>query len=135
MNVSEEDPLIIRLDLDKISKNNLHSVDLRELFRALQTSPDGISTELAREKRIVKGLNYVNPPIELPALLCCLTPFVSGFHSTKKYNDCIPDKALVKRNGKWITLDTVGLVPGDIIRIAKGERVPCDMRIMKVRVN
>ncbi len=52
----------------------------------------------------------------------------------KRYNQCVPDHSMVKRNQKWINLDTISIVPGDIVRIGVGERVPADIRIIKVLV-
>eukprot|EP01084_Bolivina_argentea_P305939 528560_1 len=39
-------------------------------------------------------------------------------------------KATVIRNGKQSTLDPVELVPGDLVRLAVGEKIPADCRIL-----
>lgn len=39
-------------------------------------------------------------------------------------------QALVKREGKWATIDARELVPGDIIRIRLGEIVPADAKLL-----
>ncbi|MDD5129366.1 MAG: plasma-membrane proton-efflux P-type ATPase [Candidatus Omnitrophica bacterium] len=40
-------------------------------------------------------------------------------------------KALVKRDGKWITLEARELVPGDVIRMRLGDIVPADARLLE----
>jgi H+-transporting ATPase len=39
-------------------------------------------------------------------------------------------KARVKRDGKWISPDVRGLVPGDVIRVRLGDIVPADARLL-----
>eukprot|EP01036_Dinobryon_divergens_P030810 gene30810-40112_t len=88
----------------------VHKVKLEELFVQLNTSIDGLASDVAKEKRKNAGLNYVNPPIDIPNWL------YYGY---------------VKRNGKWLRLDCISIVPGDIVRVGKGERVPADIRLIK----
>lgn len=38
----------------------------------------------------------------------------------------------VLRNGKWTVMDSVQLVPGDIVEVNTGDRVPADLRILKL---
>ena len=37
--------------------------------------------------------------------------------------------AQVRRDGAWKVVDAAGLVPGDIVRLAPGDKVPADMRL------
>ncbi len=48
------------------------------------------------------------------------------------FNECIPDYGYVKRNDQWIRLDAISIVPGDIVRVGAGERVPADIRLVSV---
>ena len=48
------------------------------------------------------------------------------------YYECIPDHAFVKREGKWIRLDTPSIVPGDIIKVGSSDRLPADIRVLEV---
>ena len=40
-------------------------------------------------------------------------------------------KARVRRDGQWQTMDAETLVPGDIVRISAGDRVPADIRLLE----
>jgi magnesium-transporting ATPase (P-type) len=40
--------------------------------------------------------------------------------------------AQVRRDGGWEKLDAQTLVPGDVVRIASGDRIPADMRLLEV---
>lgn len=47
-----------------------------------------------------------------------------------------PTAACVRRNGEWIhSLPAAGLVPGDIIKLRVGDRVPADARIVELASN
>ena len=43
--------------------------------------------------------------------------------------------AQVKRNKGWVKMDSTSLVPGDIIMVREGERVPADVRIIETTSN
>lgn len=127
----ETDPLIPNR-IDYLLNNDIHSIDLEEFWNKIDSSIDGLTTDKARSKRNIHGLNYIDPPISLPNIFCCLNPCLSQFQVIQQYNECIAENALVKRNSKWIHIDSISLVPGDIIRITVGEVLPADIRIIKV---
>jgi calcium-translocating P-type ATPase len=41
-------------------------------------------------------------------------------------------KTQVKRSGKWVEMDAEELVPGDIVRLESGMKVPADVRLMEI---
>jgi calcium-translocating P-type ATPase len=45
----------------------------------------------------------------------------------------IPDEATVVRDGRRITLPAAGVVPGDLVELTAGERVPADARMLVAR--
>lgn len=45
----------------------------------------------------------------------------------------VPENATVSRNGKRITIPGSELVPGDVIHLASGDKVPADARLISVR--
>jgi calcium-translocating P-type ATPase len=47
--------------------------------------------------------------------------------------DMVPENARVLRDGARVSLPAAQLVPGDIISLASGDKVPADLRLMSVR--
>eukprot|EP00929_Paragymnodinium_shiwhaense_P007944 TRINITY_DN111869_c0_g1_i1.p1 TRINITY_DN111869_c0_g1~~TRINITY_DN111869_c0_g1_i1.p1 ORF type:complete len:1036 (-),score=338.47 TRINITY_DN111869_c0_g1_i1:167-3274(-) len=44
-----------------------------------------------------------------------------------------PDHAMVLRGGRWESIDAVDLVPGDVVEVKVGDKVPADMRMCKLK--
>lgn len=42
-------------------------------------------------------------------------------------------QAMVRRNGRFVSLDAGQLVPGDVVQLQYGDKVPADMRLFRVR--
>lgn len=51
------------------------------------------------------------------------------FQALKEYS---PDEARVLRSGQLIRIHATELVPGDVISISVGDRVPADCRILSI---
>ncbi|CAD0018158.1 unnamed protein product [Aureobasidium pullulans] len=47
-------------------------------------------------------------------------------------NAMLPDNALVLRDGSWASVEGTKLVPGDVIKITMGNKVPADVRFFDV---
>ena len=47
--------------------------------------------------------------------------------------DMVPQTATVLRDGGKATLSAAELVPGDVVQLASGDRVPADMRLVSAR--
>ncbi len=103
-----------------------------EIFAELNSSPKGLTNAEARKKRSINGANEVPPPINYPAWLCCLLPCLLRTDSMMKYNETVPDQAKLLRDGKWLTMDSHSIAPGDVIKISKGEWVAADIRVFQV---
>jgi len=50
----------------------------------------------------------------------------------EKYSATVPEHASVLRNSDWLRMDSESLVPGDVVEVRAGDRVPADIRITKV---
>jgi Mg2+-importing ATPase len=40
-------------------------------------------------------------------------------------------RAVVRRDGRWVSVDVTDLVPGDVVRLELGEVVPADLRLLR----
>jgi P-type E1-E2 ATPase len=47
--------------------------------------------------------------------------------------DMVPDDVTVLRDGSWISVSSGEIVPGDVIALASGDKVPADARLVEVR--
>ncbi|MDO5662414.1 MAG: HAD-IC family P-type ATPase [Brachybacterium sp.] len=45
--------------------------------------------------------------------------------------DMLSPSASVRRGGSWSTVDAEGIVPGDIVRLSAGDKVPADLRLLQ----
>ncbi len=45
----------------------------------------------------------------------------------------VPDDAAVLRDGQWTSVSSEEIVPGDVISLASGDKVPADARLVEVR--
>jgi E1-E2 ATPase/Cation transporter/ATPase, N-terminus len=107
-------------------------MQLHEIYKQFDTSLDGLTSQQAKKKRSTNGLNQVPPPLSAPAWLCCLLPCLLATPSMERYNSSVPSHGYVKRNGNWLNMDSESLVPGDIVRVSAGARVPADLRVVEV---
>jgi Mg2+-importing ATPase len=54
-------------------------------------------------------------------------------HAAARLRDVVAPTATVRRDGRWGELPRRLLVPGDVIRLAAGDRVPADARLIQTR--
>src|SRR5690554_7382155 len=45
----------------------------------------------------------------------------------------VPAMAMALRNGQWISISAAELVPGDIVSLQSGDKVPADLRLLSAR--
>jgi hypothetical protein len=117
-----------------LSGGDIHRASLEEVLEGLETSSEGMKTEVVRKKRTTCGDNTVPPPLSAPAWLCCLLPCLLRTKSMEQYKECVPQSAQVKRNGRpWVNMEATGILPGDIVKVSKDERVAADLRVIEAK--
>ncbi|KAK2195575.1 bifunctional Cation-transporting P-type ATPase [Babesia duncani] len=79
---------------------------------------------------------YIEPLVILVILLLNAIVGVWQEANAEKALDALqklqPVQTSCLRNGQWVTLDTFELVVGDVVRVKSGDKVPSDMRIIKI---
>jgi hypothetical protein len=76
--------------------------------------------------------NQVPPPCNCPKWVCCLLPCIQHIPSMKLFRSLQPEDAEVRRDGEWIIYDANTLLPGDIIRLHSGDRIPADCVLLSL---
>ena len=109
----------------------MHRQTLDHVYRYFDTSYEGLTTSKVKKAKSVYGSNNIPTPVVSTIWLCCIAPFVYS-PEMKDYREIVPEYGNVKRNGQFTRIDATSLVPGDIIQIYEGERVPADIRIIEV---
>lgn len=74
--------------------------------------------------------------IVLMVLLSVVLSFVQTYRSQRaaeRLREEVAPRATVRRDGRWTDLPRRELVPGDVIRLAAGDRVPADARLLDSR--
>src|SRR5690606_7180238 len=51
----------------------------------------------------------------------------------KALSGMVPQRAVVKRNGRKMLVSSAELVPGDVVLLQSGDKVPADIRLTSVR--
>lgn len=74
--------------------------------------------------------------IQTMVVLSLALNFTQTFRShraAERLRDTVGPTAAVLRDGRWTVLSRAGLVPGDIIRLAAGDLIPADARLLVSR--
>ncbi|GAA5813534.1 hypothetical protein MFLAVUS_007013 [Mucor flavus] len=91
-----------------------------------------------------KPLGNPNPaPMNLAlAVILMFVVFVQAFFNAwqdwstsrvmNSINNMLPTQTLVMRDGKTVTIDAAYLVPGDVVHVKMGNKIPADLRLVEV---
>ncbi|CAK9036818.1 Calcium-transporting ATPase 1 [Durusdinium trenchii] len=90
------------------------------------------------EKSKEEGLKaYVEPFVILTILILNAVIAIWQDSKAEKALDALkklaPECAMVLRNGNWSSIDAEDVVPGDILEVRVGDKVPADARVMKLK--
>ncbi|MCU0690086.1 MAG: HAD-IC family P-type ATPase [Polyangiaceae bacterium] len=69
-------------------------------------------------------------------ILNSIIGFVQEYKASRAIDglrDMVPQYASVKRDGRLVTTPVAELVPGDVITLASGDKVPADVRLLSIR--
>jgi Ca2+-transporting ATPase len=153
--------------------NNYHSKNIKEIFKELETSEIGLTSEQAKKRLSEVGLNEISEQKKQSRILMFIKEFNSpliyilfvamiisfifehlidayvilavvlinatiGFVQERKAERAIDalkklivSYAKVYRDGEIIKIPSQNLVPGDIIFLEEGDKVPADARIFE----
>eukprot|EP00434_Breviolum_minutum_P015857 symbB.v1.2.013971.t1/scaffold1001.1/size146904/2 len=90
------------------------------------------------EKSKEEGLKaYVEPFVILTILILNAVIAIWQDSKAEKALDALkklaPECAMVLRNGNWQSIDAEDVVPGDILEVRVGDKVPADARVMRLK--
>jgi Mg2+-importing ATPase len=54
-------------------------------------------------------------------------------HAADRLREAVAPRATARRDGAWVELPRRDLVPGDVIRLTAGDRIPADARLVEAR--
>ncbi|MEM4428023.1 MAG: HAD-IC family P-type ATPase, partial [Zestosphaera sp.] len=148
-----------------------HSKEVQEVFKELNTTPEGLSSSEVRKRLTVYGLNEIRgkpkSPLKLflkqftnflililliatlisgflgelvdalAILLIVLIMGVSGFlqefraeKAIEALKKLVVSEVKAVRDGKVVVVPSTELVPGDVILLGEGDKVPADIRLI-----
>ncbi|MFP4111709.1 MAG: cation-translocating P-type ATPase [Candidatus Woesearchaeota archaeon] len=84
-----------------------------------------------------QGNLYIGIALVGVVFLNAIFTFIQQYQSEKimeSFKKMLPSKVTVIRDGKQVELETADLVPGDIIYIAEGDKVPADARLIEANL-
>lgn len=160
---------------ENLKAKNWHNLDIKEVFKFLKTSKDGLTDKIVESKQKKFGKNKLPSERKLSKLriffnqiksplvyvliiaagisillnhftdaaviiLAVMVNSFFGFWQENKANNAITQlKKIVRqetkvlRNGHKVQIDSVELVPGDIIFVEAGDKVPADARLIETK--
>ncbi len=89
----------------------------------------GSSILAAALGKITDGM-VVLAVVVVNAIIGFIQEFKAG-KAIEALSSMVPENATVIRNGNIITIPVSEIVPGDIVQVAAGDRIPADMRILQ----
>uniref|UniRef100_Q3ARH1 ATPase, E1-E2 type n=1 Tax=Chlorobium chlorochromatii (strain CaD3) TaxID=340177 RepID=Q3ARH1_CHLCH len=118
-----------RNELKRKNKDGALKVLWRQINNPLIWVLIGSSTLATALGKITDGM-VVFAVVVINSIIGFIQEFKAG-KAIEALSSMVPENATVIRDGNVLTIPVAELVPGDIVQVAAGDRIPADMRIIQ----
>jgi magnesium-transporting ATPase (P-type) len=115
--------------IQRKSKDTILSLIWRQINNPLIWVLLGSSTLATLLGKITDGL-VVLSVVVVNTIIGFFQEFKAG-RAIEALSDMVPENAVVLRNGNFVSIPVSEIVPGDIVQLAAGDRVPADMKLIQ----
>ena len=116
-------------ELRRKNKDGVLKVLWRQINNPLIWVLIGSSTLATALGKITDGM-VVLAVVVVNSIIGFIQEYKAG-KAIEALSNMVPENATVIRNGNIITIPVSEIVPGDIVQVAAGDRIPADMRIIQ----
>jgi len=116
-------------ELKRKNKDGILKVLWRQINNPLIWVLIGSSTLATALGKITDGM-VVLAVVVVNSIIGFIQEYKAG-KAIEALSNMVPENAMVIRNGNIITIPVSEIVPGDIVQVAAGDRIPADMRIIQ----
>ncbi|MBN1768124.1 MAG: HAD-IC family P-type ATPase [Prolixibacteraceae bacterium] len=116
-------------ELKRKNKDGVLKVLWRQINNPLIWVLIGSSTLATALGKITDGM-VVLAVVVVNSIIGFIQEFKAG-KAIEELSNMVPENATVIRNGNIITIPVSEIVPGDIVQVSAGDRIPADMRIIQ----
>ncbi|MBS4060989.1 MAG: HAD-IC family P-type ATPase [Bacteroidetes bacterium] len=116
-------------ELKRKNKDGILKVLWRQINNPLIWVLIGSSTLATALGKITDGM-VVLAVVVVNSIIGFIQEYKAG-KAIEALSNMVPENATVIRNGNIVTIPVSEIVPGDIVQVAAGDRIPADMRIIQ----